>query len=245
MARIKARLRRPCAILPANRLDRRDRLSDSRVGEGVAMPLRNRVDPFGRLVAVAERGLLMGNRGGRLHDPATRMLGRRTHVSRRWIACALAFRGRRREVWGNSYTELFFCDEAVALASGHRPCFECRRSDAQAFARAFAAGNHLPAPPSADAMDLILHRERLMPLADRPVVDPGELPDGAMVAVGAEAFLIMGGRMRRFSFAGYSPAAGARSGDAPPRVRLLTPPSIVRALAAGYSPLLHPSALAG
>jgi hypothetical protein len=204
------------------------------------MPLRNRVDPFGRLVAVPERGLMMGNRGGRLHDPATRSLGARSHVSRRWIACALAFRGRRREVWGGGYTELFFCDEAVALASGHRPCFECRRGEAQAFARAFAAGNGLPCPPPAEVMDRVLHRERLLPPADRPQVDHRTLPDAAMVAIGDEAFLILGGRARRFSFAGYG-----KDRELPVAARLLTPPSIVRALAAGYRPLLHPSASSG
>ena len=97
------------------------------------MPLQNRVDPFGELFADRARGLFMGNRGGRLHT-AQRTLTRRRWTSRAWICCVLDFNNRRRSVWGNSYTELFFLDEPTALAAGHRPCFECRRKDAEAFA---------------------------------------------------------------------------------------------------------------
>ena len=101
------------------------------------MSLPNRVDPFGNLFADASRGLLFGNRGGRFHRD-DRTLGARRWVSRRWICCRLDFKGRHRNVWGAGYTELFFLDEPTALAAGHRPCFECRRADAQAFAAAFA-----------------------------------------------------------------------------------------------------------
>ena len=97
-----------------------------------AHPLQNRVDPFGKICAIPARGALMGNRGGRLHTPEQRVV--RSWVSRRWITCRLTFRDRRRHVMGDSYTELFFMDEATALAAGHRPCFECRRADAKAFA---------------------------------------------------------------------------------------------------------------
>src|SRR5512132_2006606 len=99
------------------------------------MPLQNRVTPFGNLVAVAGRGLLMGNRG-RLHDSDRRIV--RSAQGRRWIACLTSFRGRRRAVMSpGSYTELFFLDEAVALAAGHRPCAECRHED---YVRFRAAG---------------------------------------------------------------------------------------------------------
>ena len=118
-------------------------------------PLRNRVDPFGALHAVPARGTLMGNRGGRLHDPATREI-RRRQASRAWICCVLAFKDRRREVMGPGYTELFFLDEAVALAAGHRPCCECRRREAGAFAAAWAAGRGLAVPPRAPEMDRVL-----------------------------------------------------------------------------------------
>ncbi len=102
------------------------------------MPLQNRVDPVGNLFADAARGLLMGNRGGRLHD-GQRKLGAGRWTSKQWICCRLQFKNRRRQVWGNSYTELFFLDEVTAFAAGHRPCFECRRKDAERFARLFSA----------------------------------------------------------------------------------------------------------
>jgi len=102
------------------------------------VPLQNRVTPFGTLVADAARGEMFGNRGGRIHDPATRRLTGRRWASKAWICCVLSFKGRQRSVWGQSYTELFFCDEVTALAAGHRPCFECRRRDALAFQAAVA-----------------------------------------------------------------------------------------------------------
>src|SRR6516162_10918638 len=124
------------------------------------MPLQNRVDPFGELLAVPARGTLFGNRGGRFHTDAKTLTARRW-VSRRWICCVLDFKGRRRDVWGRFYTELFFLDEPTALAAGHRPCFECRRKDAEAFAAMWRKAKRLPARPYADEMDVVLHHERL------------------------------------------------------------------------------------
>jgi hypothetical protein len=96
------------------------------------MPLQNRVTPFGEIVAIVQRGLFTGNRGI-IHDPATRTLLRRRWTTRAWITCVCDFKGRRREVMARrSWTELFFLDEATALAAGHRPCFYCRRTDALA-----------------------------------------------------------------------------------------------------------------
>ncbi|HLW90790.1 MAG TPA: hypothetical protein VKS78_05750, partial [Roseiarcus sp.] len=118
-------------------------------------PLQNRVDPFGELVAMAARGALMGNRGGKFHRP-DKTLGRRRWASRQWICCVCSFKGRRRDVWGAGYTELFFLDESTALAAGHRPCFECRRAEAEAFRAAFDERGWISAP----AMDEILHAER-------------------------------------------------------------------------------------
>ncbi len=192
-----------------------------------AGPLQNRVDPFGELVATPARGALMGNRGGRFHR-ADRTLGRRRWASQQWIACLCAFRGRRRAVWGEGYTELFFLDEVTALAAGHRPCFECRRAEAEAFRSAFGEG------ASAPQMDAILHRERLDHGAKRLCDTPIErLPDGAMIERDGRAFALRGGAVLPWSFAGYgAPQSRPRAGLA----RVLTPSSIVRALAAGYSP---------
>ena len=98
------------------------------------MPLPNRVRPDGTLFADPARGSMFGNRGGRFHDPDRHVVPRRIHASRHWLCCVLAFKDRRRRVWGQGYTELFFCDEVTALAAGHRPCMECRRRDALAHA---------------------------------------------------------------------------------------------------------------
>lgn len=204
------------------------------------MPLQNRVTPFGDIVAIAQRGLLMGNRGI-IHDPATRTLLRRRWATRAWIVCTRDYKGARRAMMrGRSWTELFFLDEATALAAGHRPCFLCRRTDAHAFRAAWAAGNG-GTPPGAAAMDQALHGERLAGARKRlhPLPAPiGALPDGAMVATGEASYLVAGGRLRRWTESGYR-AGPQRVDDA----RLLTPPSTVRTLAAGYRAILHPTAL--
>jgi hypothetical protein len=121
------------------------------------MPLQNRVTPFGEIVAVPERGTLMGNRGI-LHDDAGRIL--RSWQVWRWIACRTAFRGRHRQLLQpHSWTELFFLDEATAFAASHRPCAECRHADYQCFKKAWAVG--VGAPSGADEMDAVLHADQL------------------------------------------------------------------------------------
>ncbi len=200
-------------------------------------PLQNRVTPFGEIVATPERGLFTGNRGI-IHDPATRTLLGRRWTSPAWLICLCAYKGRRRMVMGpGSWTELFFLDEATALAAGHRPCFECRRSDAEAFRHAWVVGRGV-SRPSAPAMDAVLHAERLSGRGKRlHPIEGGvaDLPNGAMIAGGGHAFLIARGEAFRWSPAGYAPAA------APPDARLLTPPSTLAAIRAGYRPVLHPS----
>lgn len=194
-----------------------------------ARPLQNRVDPFGAFHATVARGSLMGNRGGRLHRD-DRTLGRRRWTSKRWIACRCEFKGRRREVWGDGYTELFFLDEPTALAAGHRPCFECRREAAKAFLAAFPR-----APRNADAMDEILHAERLIGRDKRLWRSRlGDLPDGAMIAIDGRAHALRDGNLLPWSFAGYE---GPVAGDASLEVAVLTPPSMVAAIIAGYRPL--------
>ena len=203
------------------------------------MPLQNRVTPTGEIIATPHRGLFTGNRGI-IHDPSTKTLLKRRWSSPAWITCLCEFRGRWREVMGGrSWTELFFLDEATSFAAGHRPCFYCRRDDAKRFRAAWEAGNGLSGV-RAKEMDATLHRERLdrgrkrlhplpMPLA--------KLPDGAMVQQDGESFLIARGRALTWSPAGYGETESALA-DA----MLLTPPSTLRALAAGYRPVLHPSA---
>ena len=203
------------------------------------MPLQNRVTPSGDIIATPHRGMFTGNRGI-IHDPATRTLTRRW-ASKAWLTCVCDFRGRRREVMGGrSWTELFFLDEATALAAGHRPCFFCRRDDANRFRAAWEAGNGA-ADMLAREIDAVLHRERLDRGNKRlhPLPAPvDELPDGAMVQAGGESFLIAQGRALAWSPAGYREPPNAIE-DA----MLLTPPSTLRSLSAGYRPVLHPSAM--
>ena len=202
------------------------------------MPLQNRVTPLGDIVATPHRGMFTGNRGI-IHDPATKTLTRRW-ASQAWLTCVCEFRGRRREVMGcRGWTELFFLDEATAFAAGHRPCFFCRRDDANRFRAAWKQGNGVANVLARD-IDAVLHRERLDDGKKRlhPLPMPlEELPDGAMVQDGAESYLIAQGRALSWSPAGYRAAQNAHQ-DA----MLLTPPSTLRAFGAGYQPVLHPSA---
>jgi hypothetical protein len=206
------------------------------------MPLPNRVDPFGNLFADPARGLFFGNRGGRFHRD-DRTLGMRRWVSRSWICCRLAFKGRHRNVWGAGYTELFFLDEPTALAAGHRPCFECRRADARAFAAAYAAGSGRAAILRAGEIDRVLHAERLMGRTKRQhrlAID--DLPDGAFLTLADEpgqAFAVRGSSLLRWTPTGYArrrPRPGGITAG------VLTPPGILAALASGYRPRWHPSA---
>lgn len=205
------------------------------------LPLQNRVTPFGEIVAIEQRGLFMGNRGI-IHDPATRTLLTRRWTNKAWIICRCDFRGVRREVMARrSWTELFFYDEAVALAAGHRPCFYCRRAAALSFAGAWAAATGV-AHVSAAQIDAVLHAERLSSGAKkihalrRP---PSSLPDGAAVVASGHAYVIAGGRAFRWTPQGYEAPRRLRHADG-----LLTPPSTLAALRVGYRCGLHPTLLA-
>src|SRR5882757_9810494 len=174
------------------------------------MPLQNRVTPFGEIVATPHRGLFMGNRGI-IHDPATKTLTRRW-ASPAWLTCVCEFRGWRRAVMGGrSWTELFFLDEATAFAAGHRPCFFCRRDDANRFRAAWEEGNGVT-NVLAREIDAVLHAERLDRGKKRlhPLPVPlRQLPDGAMVQAGGESSLIVQGQAWLWSPAGYrEPASG-------------------------------------
>jgi hypothetical protein len=208
----------------------------------LCMPLQNRVTPTGELVAVAARGLFMGNRGGRFHRD-DRSLGTRRWASRQWICCVTEFKQRHRAVWGDGYTELFFLDEPTALAAGHRPCFECRRRDAVAFAARWAAALEKTASPRAPEMDRVLHAERLDGRGKRRHALPlDRLPDGAMLTMAGEpssVFAVRGGHLLQWTPDGYGDPRTRPRGI---RVDVLTPPSILVVLAQGYRPQWHPSA---
>lgn len=209
------------------------------------MPLQNRVDPFGQIHAVPERGLFTGNRGI-IHDPDTKTLLRKRWALKAWIICVCKFRDVRREPMGRNrrgldgmakpgWTELFFLDEPTALAAGHRPCFFCRRERAMDFLQRFGKAFGIT-DPRAPMVDERLHKERLAS-GGKPVALSGEeisaLPDGAMIAVGSEVYALRGGRALRWSFRGYGPSRPLPRGAA---VHLLTPPTTVGVLRTGYEP---------
>src|SRR5580704_17989841 len=156
------------------------------------MPLQNRVTPFGGIVAISQRGIFIGNRGI-IHDPATKTLLGRRRTTKAWLVCLLHYKGQRREVMSRrSWTELFFLDEAIALAAGHRPCFYCRRQDAEAFRAAWAKGRGGEVPVAPE-MDAVLHTERLEHGRKRvhPIPDSlDRLPEGAVITAGGEAYTL-------------------------------------------------------
>jgi hypothetical protein len=196
------------------------------------MPLQNRVHPSGELLAVPERGTMLGNRGGKFHrDDKT--LGKRRWASPHWISCELHYKDMHHEPMGRGYTSLFFLDEVTALAAGHRPCFFCRRAEAKRFVELSGMGTQ--------ALDGMLHQERCSAGAlPKETMDVGVLPDGAMIDMEGVPFAVRGSHLLRWSFGGYTeavPHAAARSAN------LLTPPAIVGILSNGYQPRWHASAL--
>jgi hypothetical protein len=210
------------------------------------MPRRNRVTPFSTLIATPARGTLTGNRGC-LHDDHEQI--RRQFQGKRWIICLLDFKGWKRSIMTpGRYTELFFLDESTALAAGHRPCAECQRKRFNLFREIWAEANPGIAGtprPSATTLDAILHQERISTSsqASRFCSSIESLPDGAFVTDDEQtAFLVLRNQLLRWSPAGYRHPS-VRAVRYP--VRVLTPASVVRALAAGYPAGIHSSAIQG
>ena len=202
---------------------------------GSEMPLQNRVAPDGSLHAVPERGLMLGNRGGKFHRP-DKTLGKRRWATHHWICCELHYKGMHHEAMGEGYTSLFFLDEVTALAAGHRPCFYCRRAEAKAFL----------GDVRVDAFDRQLHKERLASPSKRSFGGVPEggggastTPDAAMFTDGQSFFAKRNTHLLRWSFGGYVEALPFNPAM---RLNLLTPPSITAILRAGYKPRWHPSA---
>ena len=205
------------------------------------MPHQNRVTPFGDIIATQERGTLYGNRGC-LVDSAGRI--RRPFKEIRWLICVLEFRGRRHPMMApGRYTGLFFLDEATALAAGHRPCAECQRRRFNLFREYWAAANPeitSEIRPLATAIDEILHGERIG--MRKSCIFPDGLPDGTFLSDdGSTAYLVLKGELLRWTPGGYEMVNTAAINFP---AKILTPPSIVRALIAGYPVDIHPSAFA-
>jgi hypothetical protein len=209
------------------------------------MTLQNRVTPLGVLIRDPARGLVYANRGC-LHDAQGRI--RRRYNGRRWIACRLQFRGwkRQRLLQPGRFTELFFLDEATALAAGHRPCALCRREDYNRFTAIWR--EHHPEQNGAEAIDAQLHRERVDPDTRGHLCHEAwleDLPDGAFILRDGTPWLVLGDELLAWAPAGYSVRE-----PRPPTARavLITPPSSLAVLRAGWDPLVplfHPSAKSG
>lgn len=190
------------------------------------MPLQNRVHPSGAICVSPHRGHLMGNRG-LLHNAQQQIV--RPWQLQRWLICVLDFKDRRRPLmYPGHYTELFFWDEATALAAGHRPCAECQRPRFLHFRQCWQAANAQPAAKTPD-IDAFLHAERTA--LTRPHGRIADLPDGTFVEWEGEPCLVQGGKLRGWSFGGYK---AAQEVPADAEAKVLTPMSIVRAIKAGY-----------
>jgi len=196
------------------------------------MPLQNRVDPWGAIRQFAARGRFMGNRGGAIHNERREIV--RPFLNQRWITCVLEFKGRRRQVMSpGKYTELFFLDEAVSFAAGHRPCAECRRARflefREAWQRAMGCG-----PVLAPEMDAVLHRARIGKRREKVTFEASldSLPDGCFVELDGEACLVWGGQLLVWSPEGYHEKKERRGGLA----KVLTPAPVVECFRQGYRP---------
>ena len=213
----------------------------------IVMPKQNRVTPFGDIIATPARGTLTGNRGI-LHNEQQEIVV--PYRSKAWIICALTFKGWHREIMQpGHWTELFFLDEATALAAGHRPCSMCQRERAEEFRTAWQWAHGAPAGPTRlklNTIDAVLHEQRLTDefrLWDKRKrtfeAVLGDLPDGVMVSLGDNAMLWWAGVLREWAPDGYSPP---RRAEPQATVAVLTPPGTVAAIAAGFRPRVHESA---
>jgi hypothetical protein len=199
---------------------------------------RNRVTPTGDIVASSLRGAWTGNRGI-LHRDREIV---RFHASDLWLTCVLEYRGRWQPQWQpHHYTFLFFHDEAVSFAAGHRPCAECRRADYNAYRAAWAAGLGVE-PPSARQMNRHLHAERIFRGTHRRRFHElpwPALPDGVFVLLDDEPAVVVGDRLSPWTAQGYQrPRPRPRSG----RATVVTPPATVAVLRAGYPAQIDDSA---
>lgn len=198
--------------------------------------LQNRVDPEGNIIATSARGAWMGNRG-QLHGTGKHIL--RPFKLKAWITCLLQFKGRRRQVMSpNLYTELFFLDEATAFAAGHRPCFECRRSDYDRFKSCWLKGNPgygFTEKTSIREIDDILHRERIDPDGNKVTFTAllNDLPDGTFIRLRNQPFLVADGLLYHWTPSGYEEQTQPDNAE---EVTVLTPRSTVNAFRAGSRP---------
>jgi len=203
------------------------------------MPHQNRVTPFGEIIATPERGTFTGNRGI-LHDDSGQLTNRRW-TTQSWITCLLEFKGRKRTILSpHTWTELFFLDEATALAAGHRPCGECRRDDFTRFIGLWRSANapFYGSGLSLHDIDRIMHRDRVNPRTRQKITyddNLDNLPIGTFITFRGDnrAFLVLDTVLAQWSPGSYTTRLARAHGII---VTILTPRSTVRTLAAGYQP---------
>lgn len=197
------------------------------------MSLQNRVEPFGNIIVTSARGSFLGNRGV-IHNASRQIV--RPYKHKAWIICQLEFKGRHREVMTpDRWTELFFLDEATALAAGHRPCFECRKEDAKRFKECWIKGNPeygFTMKTSIKEIDEVMHRERMS--ADNKKVfhqrKSSEIPNGAFVEIDNEPYLMRNGALHHWTPFGYDPTIDLKTSV----LSVINPKSTVNTLLAGY-----------
>jgi hypothetical protein len=198
--------------------------------------LQNRVDPFGNIIKTPARGAWTGNRGV-LHDHHQTLL--RPFRLKAWITCLLEFKGKKRQVMApDRWTELFFLDEATSFAAGHRPCFECRRNDANQFKSSWLKGNpgyHFNEKTSIQEIDKILHQERIDRHQTKITYEErrDSIPDGTFIVLDNKPFLVFDQLIFLWSPSGYKEGIALPGAD---KLSVLTPRSVVNAFRAGYTP---------
>lgn len=197
--------------------------------------LQNRVDPLGRFIETNARGLWMGNRGViHKHKQITKVFKHKA-----WITCVLEFKGRKRTVMTpDRWTELFFLDEATAFAAGHRPCFECRRDDAQRFKSCWIKGNpvhNFSMTTSINQIDAIMHGERIDDEKKKVIYQriSFDIPEGTFILMNDDPYVFTRGRLQRWTPFGYEDSVAVPEASI---LTILTPYSIVNAFRAGYVP---------
>lgn len=195
------------------------------------MTLQNRVTPYGEIVASDSPFRWLGNRGI-LHDDTGAI--RRRHAHKNWIGCEIDALGPAEELMRpGHYTDLFFLDEATTFAAGHRPCWYCRRSDANRFREIWSEANGR-SRVAAKELDAVLHAERLDDRRQKRTYASSllQLPNGTIIDDGGVAKLVNGDHLKPWSLDGY----GAPEPRHDRTVSVLTPESVVRTFAAGYQP---------
>lgn len=203
------------------------------------MPLQNRVLPTGDIVAIPARGTFTGNRGIIHRDDKTLGTSRWSHHA--WICCTLDWQGRKRKVMtGRNWTELFFLDEAVAMAAGHRPCGYCRRTDYNRFVAAWADATGQPA--KANEIDAILHKARIVPrsrVQQNHVARLDAVPQGALIIWNDAPHLVSPSGLFPYTPDGYTNQIARPKAET---VTVLTPKPLIAVLQSGYTPVVHPTA---